>query len=387
MLEFGVDEMTLVMQLDHNQKSVLATADWEEVAERLIYTFEKKADLITTLGKKDIEKKLPKGYAIGYKYGEHPFYFCVAYHPYQWSMGVAVKFSAQALDYYNEETGLNVYQFMQKVGDRDYTIRLSRIDMTADYIDEDIDITEIYNSLMHNEIGIFREYESKKTGDIGYKRVPMMYEGFLKGSEVPTIYVGSVQSNSRLRIYDKRREQIERKGTKFDKAVGCRNWVRFEGVFRHDYAHQISDELLHIQSDDEYVNLIATTLAQKYRFMTVDRKTGEADTDTNYTQMILDAIANKSFQLKAPSTRNYDLAQNIAYIFSGSGVMNTLYKIWDIWDMDAVMYLLEYIIEALQGEFRPNADCLSWIIRNRKDYQKKYSDFDVFMQQSVSCML
>ena len=241
--------------------------------------------------------------------------------------------------------------------------------------------------MMHDEIGTFREYISKKTGDIGYKRVPMMYEGFLKEKEVQTIYVGSVQSNSRLRIYDKRREQIERKGTKFDKAVGCKNWVRFEGVFRHDYAHQISDQLLNIQTDNEYMNLIASTLVQKYRFMTIDKKTGGADADTDYTQMILDAISNNSFKLKAPSSRNYDLAQNIAYIFSGSGVMSTLYKISDIWDMEAVMYLLEYIIEDLQGEFRPNADCLSWLIRNRKDFQKKYPDFDVFMQQNVSCML
>ena len=42
MLEFGVDEITLVMQLEKTQKSVLATADWEDVAEGLIHTFEKK---------------------------------------------------------------------------------------------------------------------------------------------------------------------------------------------------------------------------------------------------------------------------------------------------------------------------------------------------------
>lgn len=387
MFELGVDEITLVMQLDSNQKSVLATMDWSDVAEALIHRFEEKADLVAVFGEKDIEKSLPKGYSIGYKYGEHPFYFCIAYHLCQRSMGIAVKFSAQSLDYYSEETGLNVYQFMQKVVDKKYAIRLSRIDLTADYIDEDIDVTEIYNSLMHNEIAIFREYRSKKTGDFGYKRVPMMYEGILKEREVPTVYIGSVQSNSRLRIYDKRREQIERKGTKLDKAAGCKNWVRFEGIFRHDYAHQISDELLHIQSGDEYMNLIATTLAQKYRFMTVDRNTGEADTNTDYTQMILDAIMNNSFQLKAPSTRNYELAQNIAYIFSGSGVMNTLYKILDIWDMDAVMCLLEYIIEDLQGGFQPNADCLSWLIRNRKDYQKNYPVFDAFMNKNVSSVL
>ncbi len=116
---------------------------------------------------------------------------------------------------------------MQKVDYKDYLIRLSKIDMTADYIDEGIDVTEIYQDLMDGKIGIFKEYKRKNTGEIDYKRVLMKYEGYLKENEVPTIYIRSVQSNSRLRIYDKRREQLERKGTKLDKAVGCRKalWV------------------------------------------------------------------------------------------------------------------------------------------------------------------
>lgn len=381
MLEIGVDEITLVFQLSKNRKSVLGVRDWDSVAEELIGVFEKKADFLSVFGDKEQEEKAPEGYKTAYKYGEHPFYFCIAYHPYYANMGIIVKFSAQALDYYIESSGIEVYQFMQKLIYPDYTIRLSRIDLTADYIDEDINITGIYQNLMDNRIGIFREYMSKKTGKLEYKRVAMKYSGLLKEQDVPTIYIGSMQSDSRLRIYDKKREQIEKKGTKFDKAVGCKNWIRFEGVFKYEYAHQLSEQLLKISSINDYLNLIASTLVQKFRFMTVDAN-GAADVETDYTQMLLNAINNNSFQLKAPSTRNYDLARNINYIFTGSGIMNTLYKVEEIWGAEAAAYLLEYIAEYLTDEFEPSDDCLLWLRKNKIDYQKKYPTFNLYIGQN-----
>ncbi len=382
MLEIGVDEITLVFQLSRNRKSVLGVRDWDSVAEELLEEFVKRAGFLSVFGDKEKEEKAPEGYKIAYKYGSHPFYFFFAYNPYYPDMGIIVKFSAQALDYYVEATGLEVYRFMQKVIYPDYTIRLSRIDLTADYIDEDINITRIYQNLMDGRISVFREYTSKKTGKLEYKKVSMGYSGFLKEQDVPTIYIGSVQSDSRLRIYDKKCEQIENKGTKFDKAVRCKNWVRFEGVFKHEYAHQISEQLFNISSDDEYLNLIALVLVQKFCFMTIDKKTGKADVNTDYTQMLLDAINNKSFKLKAPSTRNYSLMCNIDYIFKGSGIMNTLYKVEEIWGVEAAAYLLEYMAEYLTDEFEPSNDCLLWLRKNKIDYQKKYPTFNLYIGQN-----
>ncbi|MBK5244771.1 MAG: replication initiation factor domain-containing protein [Eubacteriaceae bacterium] len=384
MLELGVDEITVVLQLSPNYKNCLAISEWEEVAENLIDKFVKKSGFITVYGDMEVEQRPPQGYTYAYKFGEHNFYLAVAYHTYQLSMGIAVKLSAQALDYYCEATGLKVYQFLQKITEKEYTIRLSRIDLTADYIDEDVDVTGIYQSLMDNKVGIFREYISKKTGETAYKRSMMQYEGYLKEKEVPTIYIGSVQSNSRIRIYDKKREQIERKGVKFDKAIKCDNWVRFEGVFRHEFSHQISEELLKIKTDIEFANLIACTLAQKYRFMIIDN--GVINCDTEYTQMLLDCISNKSFALKAPSSRNYDIAKSVAHIFFGSGVMSTLYKIKEIWGKDAVGAMMKYISDSLD-EWKPNDDCRYWLRKNTSDYRMNYSDFDTFMRDNISNML
>lgn len=384
MLEIGIDEITLVLKLAPGLKSRFSSFDWQNVAEDIIDIFSRKADFVKIYGDKLPEKKILQGYTRAYTYGEHNFYLCVAYHEYQMSMGIAVRFSAQALDYYCEASGLKVYQFLQKVKDDAYTARLSRIDLTADYIDEGINITGIYQNLMDKKIGIFREYVSKKTGETAYRKCVMQFQGYIKECDVPTIYIGSVQSNSRLRIYDKKREQIEQKGTKLDKAVQCHDWVRFEGVFRHEFAHQLTSELLKVQSDNEFENLIACTLVQKYRFMYMDN--GVVDYETEYTQMLLDCIRNQNFALKAPSSRNYDIAKSVGYLFGGSGVMNTLYKIKEIWGDDAIVMMLDYISGTL-NEWQPNADCRYWLIRNAEDYRKKYPDFHTFLITNLSIVL
>lgn len=384
MVELSVDEITLVLQIPSVNKGVLATSDWRDVAERMISRFESKSDIKTVFGDRDYEQRAPAGYTVAYKYGEHNFYFAIAYHEYHITMGVVVKFSAQALDYYLELKGIQVYEFLQMVSHIDYEQRLSRIDLTADYFDEDIDISNIYQSMMDSKVAIFREQFNKKLGKMEYRKVPMKFKGIISQQEVGTIYVGSEKSNSRLRIYDKRMEQITHKGNKLSVALNCSDWVRFEGVFRNEYAHQLSKELMKIKNDDEFASLIASTLYQKYLFMEVDN--GVASVPTEYTQMLIDSVTNYSFKLRAALTRNYELAKNIAYIFYGSGVMNTLYKLKEIWGMDAVMYILESIIEELQDDYKPNEDCRYWLIHNKDDYKLHYPDYADFIKDNLSIL-
>lgn len=380
-LELGVDEITLVLQLSKDRKNILSTIAWPDVAEKMLDTFAAKAAFEMIYGEKKYASSLPKGYIIGYTYGEHNFYLAVAYHPQQKSMGVVAKFSALALDFYCEKTGLKVYQFLQMVCDDLYELRLSRIDLTADYIDEGLNVTDIYQGFMDGKIGVFREHINDMTGEITYKKCPMQLQGFLKESDVPTTYLGSVQSNSRLRIYDKKREQMERKGSKYDKALKCKDWVRFEGVFRHEFAHQISDEMLSVSTDDEFANLIACVLVQKFRLMYVNG--GVVDCDTEYSQMIIDCISNVNFTLKSPCSRNNDIMRSLHYLLYGSGIMNLLSKIQEIWGKDAIEKTFDFLKECLE-KWKPNPECITWLIKNTKDYQYHYPDFDVFLFEAMS---
>lgn len=388
MIELGIDEITLVLQLSPIQKHWLATTEWQEMAESIVSGFEEKSNFVKVFGKRSMQTQLPQGYTKGYAYGidQHDFYpATIAYHPNQLSMGVIVKFSAQALDYYSEKTGFQVYEFLQSVEyDILYTIRLSRIDCVCDYIDEDINVTEIYQSLIDNRVAVFREYLSNKTMQLEFRRHKVEISGIVKGEDVPTVYLGSVHSNARLRIYDKKIEQLERKGNKLDKARKCRNWVRFELVLRHEYSHQLGKELAKIHNNDDFANLIAHTIIQKFCFKGIDD--GVVDCETIYSQLLLDCITNRSFNLKAPSSRNYDLSKSCRYIFFGSGAVSTLYKIKEIFGTDGLSKFISILIEYVL-EWKPNDDCRIWLSRNKEDYKSNYPDFDDFSRDNIQSYL
>ena len=386
MLELGVDEITMVLQIPAVNKKMLSVSDWKDVAEYMISKFEKQSDIKTVFGSRNIEKKAPAGYTVAYTYGQHEFYFAIAYHDYQISMGVVVKFSAQALDYYLESTDLNVYEFLQKAAnEKAYETKLSRIDLTADYINEQLDLSKIYQDMMDEKISVFREHYSIKKHSMEYRRVPMNFKAIV-GDEVETIYVGSPKSNARLRIYDKRIEQIIHKGNKLAKAKAVRDWIRFEGVFRHLYARQISEALMKIKNEGEFANLISLTLYQKFFIM--NSLDGVAQSPTKYTQMLIDCVNNNNFRLKAPLTRNYELSRSISHIFKGAGVLSTLYRVKEIWGIESVSYLLEYIVELLENDsYCPNQDSIYWLRHNMLDYRKNYSTFDQFVQDNLSLLM
>lgn len=381
MLELGIDELTVILQVTRQLKNKYNSHQfhWPVVAEEIIDLFIDKADFKTIFGENIPLEKSPQGYTVSQTYGHHMHYLAVGYHHLHMSMGIIIKFSAQALNYYLESSGLKIYEFLQKIQSTDYTTRLSRIDLTVDYFDEGINVSTIYQNLKDKKIDTFREVTNKKTGELNYRRNSLKCSGYIKERDVPTIYMGSHQSKSFLRIYDKKREQIEKKGVQLDVALKSANWTRFEGVFRNEFAHQLSEELLMIQNDDELANLIACTMLQKFRFMYINN--GVLDCETEYTQMLLDSIRNKNFVLKSPSSRNFELAKSIDYIFFGSGITTTLYKIRAIWGDQGVSVFLIHLIEFLK-DFKPNDDCRYWLRKNKADYQKNFPDFDTFIEES-----
>ena len=57
MLELGIDEYTLVLQINQSIKNTMPEFEWAYVAENIIDRFAEKADLIAVFGEKLIEDK------------------------------------------------------------------------------------------------------------------------------------------------------------------------------------------------------------------------------------------------------------------------------------------------------------------------------------------
>lgn len=375
MLELGVDEVTIVL---HKTNNITDGYNWSVVAERLATRFAILADLEQVFGYRLKEDKPVRGYTVSYTYGEHAFYFSINWHPDNSQMCVCVKFSAQSLNYYTEHTRLELYQLLQNVQHSDYTTTLSRIDLTADYINEDtINTTDIYNDLIKRNVGIYDKHPGRTSEEMIYVKRELVLEGIAKMDEMPTFYIGAYGSDIRLRIYDKKREQTETRGSRLMDALKATSWTRFECVLRHKPANNIIDNLLNISNNQEFYNLIGGIILQKYRFMHI--KKGMPDTETYYTQMLIDEIGNSDFRLKSTSTHNYELSKSLEYLYSDSGLLSTLYKVKDIWDINTVYQLLVDTLNALE-KYNPNDDISRWCNKHTNHYKESYPDFNAFLK-------
>jgi len=378
---FGCDELTLVLQLRKDIKPLVDSFKWEREAEQIIRTVEIKSSFPSVFGKRSEDIRPPQGYTVAYTYGDHSFYFAVAYHQHEKDMGVCIKFSAQSFAYYCEKTNLNVYKFLKMIKHPFYTMRLSRIDLFVDIIDcDEINITSIYQGFIDKKICVFRETENKKTGLTEYRKVNFTYSGIIRGDEVGTFYLGSVKSPARLRVYDKKTEQIESLGAYFELARDCKSWSRFEGMFRNKYAHQLTEFLLEIDNDQELLNLIASTMIQKFRMMYVSN--GVADEDTEFIEIIKSATTYQTCYLQSPSTRNNELLRSILYIYNGSGFVSTIQKINAIWGEKATNSFFDSLYDyAKEADY--NLETHYWLRKNLDGYINQYPDFNIYLSKFV----
>lgn len=378
MLELGIDQLTAVLQMtDEQSDRIDGIKDWPPIAEEMIHSFVDNADLEKILGKRKILDIAPHAYNKAYSFGEHSFYFAVAYNASMPNMGVIIKFSAQALEYCLKANQMKVYEFLQSVCDEDsYLIRLSQVDCDADYFDEDFRITKIYEDLMMDNIGIItkRVFHGKEI-EINRKS---KIQGFVVGHQIGTLYINSVQTSAQLRIYEKRDQQIKlkRKATHLKKALNHSSWIRFEVVFRSDLAHQIGAYLIgDVSSDKEFYDLIASSILQKFTFKNIEN--GQIKDYTTYTEQLVNSMSGNVYKLFTPRGRDNNLAERIRYLLEGSGTVSTLQKVNAIWGDKAVHALSKKIVEYALSSI-PNTDCLRWNTKNVLDYQKEYPSYSNF---------
>lgn len=381
MIEVGIDEITIVLKVLDSQLVLLRPGDWPAQAEELINEFVNLTGLDSVFGDLRVETRCPNGYSFAFTLGTHSFYLALAFHESYPLMGICIRFSAQALSFYLENTGNEVFTLLQDAHKSSmYQLSLSRIDLTADYFNEDIDVTRLYRGISAESILVMREQLDPRSGEYKLRRTASKLSGYAVNDRVPTFYLGSRKANidALLRVYDKRLEQIETNGVHYSRAESCESWVRFEASLRHGYAKQICDTLLLIGHSDELAMCIASVFVQRYQFHEL--------VDGSYapmplTQSLINAIGSPTIRLSSPNSRNNDLLASLKYIRDGSGFLSILHKAWNIWGSEAPRAIFNW----LEAEFKksePNKDCLYWLQNNELDYRKSYPDIDDFLSKA-----
>lgn len=341
-LAVGVDEFTVILQPPDKVK----VTDWPDTVDLMLSAFLDHSQLESLFGRMDNATKMQAGYTSGLTYTDRPWYLTISWNEDIPTMGICVRFSAHAYAAYKEafkeqyQADMDIAVFLGMVQDSIYTTRLSRIDLTADYFDytdehirtAPLSPDTIYTRLKDGNYVV-------KNGN-GHQSIRNM-SGVDKGGAYQTFYLGSRKgkTNGFLRCYDKRSEQLETTGYRYDDALNCESWVRFEAVYRHDYAHQITEGILSVKTAQELSRLIAKYICDKYQFFDVN--TGEV---TEFTTDLLGVAAGSSVAaLGMTSPRDNTLRQSIRYLCNGSGLYSTLFKAFCIWGHDADKQLMDFL--------------------------------------------
>lgn len=359
MMEIGIDELNIVLQPVHEDiGDDLGLLTWPDLATCIIGAAADALNFGAVFGLARELSKRPAGYGEAFTYGEHGFYLAAAFNPGSPSQGVLFTFSAQALAWWRERTGRETWELVQLVQRQDlYTVRVSRIDLTADFLDEGMSVQGIYDGLMSGDL-IGQRRQIGKGGTVQLRAWDWSPRGILSNGEARTIYLGSQAKNTGgfLRVYDKRAEQIETRGAHLDKAQACADWVRFEARLMGKNAHAFGYELERCASDDDMKRLIAHVFTDRYTF----RDTASGILAPWSASLAAVAGNPSAVLLSAPSTRNHDLAAKLDHVADSSGLISLLHRVRGIWGDDAPELLMAYLL-ALADDRAPTRETRAWV--------------------------
>ena len=376
----GVDQFTAVLLAELGKDEDLDA--WPGKVRVIVDDFVHRAEIEPLFGQlSQMIRNRPQGSSTGLTLYTVPWYFAIAWHVTEPKRGVTVAFSAQAwAEYqaaYKETYGvtISVADFLKNIQSQHYVTRLSRIDITADYLNygDTVNVHNIYKALEAQELVVVdhREKNNKRR-----------FSCITNDWNVQTITIGSKKENTpaKLKIYDKKTEQIVKHGFRLDEAKACDSWTRFETSYRGKFAHQISADLLDIGKSYDtgseegtavYVCYLASKILDKYRFKHTD--SGEM---AGFTQILQDLAKHGDFQaLRLERPENHTIRESTNHLCRQSGLMPLLYKVENIWGKDAIddywQHLLLYYKQFYLEKAKVNYRLMKWLRENKSSLQRQ----------------
>ncbi|MGT2683332.1 replication initiation factor domain-containing protein [Streptococcus porci] len=376
----SIDEATFVIK--PTEETVGEYPDnWSQIATTIGETVSEKLSLPTLFGECIPLKTPPAGYTDGFTFQNLPYYFAIAWHETNFTMGIIIKFSASAFshykasyqEYYNK--AVDIQQIAQLLNEDYWELRLSRIDLAVDYFNFPISVNDLYQGLKSKRYIITNHKGRKNVSTISAQEVNGLAQ---------TVYVGSKKKNvnALLRIYNKYQEQLDNKGRYQHLTKYIDSWLRMEASYKGTYSIQILALLLDIDNPKDLSKLIVNKMVDKYCFH--DSETGQP---LPFTSDLLEGFG--SFPaLESLNSRNNDLLSTISYLMKGSGFFPLLKKIEEIWGTQARNHFIIRLIQEYEANYTPNTDVGIWLNKfggklEKLNFEDFFEDaFQIFYQKN-----
>lgn len=369
MLQADIDEISFVCLTGFS-------GQWDEYETHAIDVCDK-IDELLELRKFTINYKQTEQSFAGYNrcIDFDSFNILLCYHSDLPNMGIYLKFSGQGLKEYlkmRDERGdpISYIELVQRfVKIKNYfggEARVSKVDFAIDFIDEGLNVNHIHKELQQSSIQsvVF----DKKSSKLKLRKNNSKISTHTVNNEVQTIYVGSRKNKGNsllLRIYDKKIEQLSKRGIYYLQAKSSTDWVRLEASFRQKYANQIGEDILQCNNNQELAGLIFRRMTDKYQFY---HENGEV---WDITKVML-AYTNNDFDLlQTKPTRKNDLVTTYYYLLKNSGLESFMFKLQNIYDGPVIDELFVAIKNHFTSEYRPSKDTITFLNKNRQKLLKE----------------
>lgn len=204
-----------------------------------------------------------------------------------------------------------------------YNGHLTRIDIAIDVFDADFTVGTILNDLNERRLVV----KNRKDANIGNS---VKFYG--EDKELTGMYVGSRNSSSYLRIYDKKNEQLKNHNNPYyNFANNFDNWIRIEGEFTKEKAKSIGIELSKSFGDKKLMGFVLN----QWNFVSANE---------NFWDDLKKRSNNAaSIPPLPPKTKNYTNSA-LRYFFK-DGSVNVLYKCYRAFSKEEVVEFLDFIKE------------------------------------------
>lgn len=309
-----------------------------------------------------------RNYDTVYYYGFEKSQIFYKYNSKNASNGISIEFKARALREYlksyktKKQCEINVHHILKKLSSV-FDIRLSRVDIAIDFIDESLSVNNLANQIKYDEILI----KNKGNRIVSNDKIRTLGNS----GTVQTIYVNSRTGDSFLRIYDKKEEAITKNSIDSFKAMNCNDWTRLELELKNTYAHNITSLFVNCDNNNnEFLSLLYGVFIQFFKFfkiITYDDKGHPILEYAGFYQHIIDNNNSDIIHVDGHESNNAsEFGLKYQNLFK-NGTMTFLKMFWVAHGEEAFDELVEKMKVDMKERVKLNKDHQTMIKNHRND--------------------
>ena len=301
-------------------------------------------------------------------YNLEPFdYPKFSFHSNRPSNGIAVRFTATSLKTISNQ--IETRELISSLFEAGRTCglqpRLTRVDIAIDVLNGETEVYQIEPLL--NTKQVISKSRVIKGDKVQYCKSTAGISSITNDNVTNTIYVGANKSRTGfLRIYNKKFEQIS-KGVQHSNhwklANECQSWVRYEAVFKDEYAHQAGD-IISQTTQENYIPSLAGCFNKRYNFFDenneltlISKDLYEVEKSTNGELFDFNITSRKFHQ----NSKEQVLEQMLGPIFQ-----NQLFKLDQLFP-DDLQNMLNQAIEFNRNNFEASENVKKTVKRIKKN--------------------